>query len=385
MAGKINVQVEELLNEIYSSPLGQKIRECLQCGVCSGSCPTVWGNTPRKVIALFREEYIEPVFEEDTLWMCTSCYKCSVRCPSEISISDLVTELRSKVVEGGFIPKTVQDMLESTFRNGNPWGGLENKRTEWCKDLSLKDASKGETGEVLYFVGCTPSYDTRNQEVAKAIVNIFRKANVDFFILGNKEKCCGDGVLKLGEKGLFEMLAEENIANFEKYNVKRMVTTSPHSFNVFKKEYKEFGGKIEVQHYTQFIWNLIKEGKLKIKGRLNKKVTYHDPCFLGRHNGVYDEPRNILKSIPGLQFVEMRRNRENSYCCGGGGGRIWMEEPPKERPAVTRAKEAAKLNPDIIVTACPFCLMNLTDAVKVIGKDEEIEVKDLAEVLNEVI
>ncbi len=372
-----------LLQFIYESPYRDFVKKCIQCGTCSGSCPTTWEHTPRKILEFIRAEIPEEPLKGDSVWMCTNCNTCGVRCPHQITMADLVGVLRSFLVEGGKIPKTIQDALMNMFRHGNPWGGLENKRRDWAKDLGVRDISTVKEVDVLYFVGCTPSYDVRGQEVARAMVKVFEKANVDFAILGNKEKCCGDSARRIGETGLFEFLVEENMSFFKKYSFRRIVTTSPHSFDVFSKYYPEdLRENIEIMHYTQFLAQLIDEGKIEFKGKIeNGVVTYHDPCFLSKHNKVTEEPRKIIECIPGAELIEMKRVKENSFCCGGGGGRIWMEEPVKERPAYKRAIEAVSVKPNYIAVACPFCLMMLEDSVKVLGK-EEIQVKDISELVS---
>jgi len=234
---------------------------------------------------------------------------------------------------------------------------------------------------LLYFVGCTPAYDPRSQEIAKSLVTIFNSAKVNFGILGNKERCCGDAILRLGEKGLFQELAETNIKNIQDLGSPPVVTTSPHCYNTFKKDYPPFGGNFTVLHYTHVLSDLISKQELRFSKEINKTVTFHDPCFLGRYNNIFEEPRSILESIPGLKVIEMGRNREDSFCCGGGGGRMWLGETKGDRPCVIRAREAAQLGVDILVVSCPFCLLMLEDGVKVIEKDRELDVKDLAELV----
>jgi Fe-S oxidoreductase len=300
--------------------------------------------------------------------------------------------VRGVLIEEGRVPPTVRDALDSTFKNGNPWGRVRPKRTEWMEgaeegeEIKIKDLTKGDEAEIIYFVGCTPAYDDRAKELARAMVKLFNAAGVDVGILGTEETCCGNEMRRMGEEGLFEMLVEDNLELFENYGVERMVTTSPHCFNVFKNEYE--GMKAEVMHYTQFFSDLVDADKLKLsKGmETEKRVTYQDPCFLGKQNKVYEEPRKLIESVKGLKLVEFDRSRERSLCCEGGGGRMWAEaSTPGERTAETRVKEAAELGVDMILTSCPFCLLTIEDAIKTTGYEDKIEVKDILEILVEVV
>lgn len=294
-----------------------------------------------------------------------------------------IKRAREFLVEHGVVPKTLQDALIKTYRYGNPWGGVPTNRDEWTEGLNVKNFSKGDEAEILLFVGCTPSYDPRVKEVVRSIAYVLGKAKVDFAILGNEERCCGAPILRMGEKGLYEMLVEENLKLFEKYDVSRIVTASPHSYNAFINDYPRKG--LEIQHYTQFVLQLMEQGKIELSEKLNKITTYQDPCFLGRYNGIYEDPRKILESIPGVTLVEMPRNREDSFCCGGGGGMMWMDELSEERTCTKRAQEAAGLRPDIIATACPFCLINLEDGIKVIDMEDRIKIRDIMELIKEAI
>ncbi|MEM3549666.1 MAG: (Fe-S)-binding protein [Candidatus Bathyarchaeia archaeon] len=373
------------------------IMECVSCGLCRANCPMLEdvkleSATARgKLIicySLLTGNLQLSAKVAERLFQCTACKACTEVCFSMLDIPKVVEAARSVLVEKGLVPKTIRDMLISTMKYGNPWSQPKERRTNWLKDLeklNLKILSDKEKTETIYFVGCTPSYDHRCQEIAKSIVKVLSKVGVDFNILGNEELCCGDSALRVGEKGLFDMLAEKNLENFKRHHAERIVTTSPHCYNTFKNEYPVENAEIEIQHYTQFLADLIDKEKIKFSKRLNKMVTYHDPCFLGRYNGVYEEPRKILESIPGLTLIEMDRAKKNSFCCGGGGGRMWMEETSDTRPSLNRAREAVELKPDIIVTACPFCLINMQDAVKVINKEKEVQVMDIAELVKKAV
>ena len=355
-----------------------KLLECIQCGMCTGSCPV-----SRKVDLNIRR-YMREVavtgkivkYSQDVLWSCTTCSTCGLRCPKGLSPFEFLIDMRSMAVEEGQIPPTLRDALESVFKNGNPWDRIRSKRTEWAQGLNIKHISQG--AEILYYVGCTASYDPRIQEVAKSLVKCLQKAGVDFGILGEEENCCGNEVYGVGEKGLFEFLVEENMKLFNKYGVKRMVTTCPHGYNTFKNRYGQTS--FEVQHHSQLLANLIENGKLKLSKELNKKVIYHDPCFLGKQNGIYDEPRKVIESIPGVELLEFDRSRERSLCCEGGGGRMWVDIPGP-RLAEIRVQNAVDAGAEILAVACPFCLLTLEDAVKTTGFEEKIKVMDIAELL----
>jgi Fe-S oxidoreductase len=363
---------------------------CIQCGRCAAGCPLSLTSplNVRRIIyqALVRDKL--DVKQMPEIWDCTTCKTCTLRCPKGLDPAMILVGMRRVMTEGGRIKTTVRDALESTFKFGNPWGRGKARRADWTQDLNLKNLSEGAEAEILYFVGCTPSYDDRVQAVARAMVKVFEKAGVDFGILGNEEICCGSEMRRLGEEGLFEFLVEDNLELFQQYSIKRMVTTSPHCYNAFKNEYE--GLDFEVQHYTQFVADLIERGKLTFSGEVPptmKVVTYQDPCFLGKQNQVYDEPRAILQSIPGLQFVDFDRSRERSLCCEGGGGRMWVEASSTsgERLAEVRVKDALDLGAEVIATACPFCMLTLEDAVKTTGAEDSIQVLDIVELVAQAI
>jgi len=261
------------------------------------------------------------IHPQNELWSCTTCATCGIRCPKEINPYDFLIDIRSLAVEGGQIGTTLRDALESTFKNGNPWGRIRSKRSEWAQDLKINHTSQDV--ELLYFVGCTPAYDPRCQDVARSLVKCFEKAKVNFGTLGDEENCCGNEVYSMGEKGLFEFLVEENKKLFSKYGVKQLVTSCPHSFHSFKNRYGEVS--FEILHHTQLLADLFSKSRFDFSQELSKTVIYHDPCFLGKQNGIYDEPRKVIESIPGVKLVEFERSRERSLCCEGGGGRMWID------------------------------------------------------------
>ncbi|MFQ6099634.1 MAG: (Fe-S)-binding protein [Anaerolineae bacterium] len=354
---------------------------CIQCGKCTGGCPLA-RKTVLNIRSMIYQMLVEPELDvnaHEELWDCTTCFTCVERCPKDVKPAELIISLRGQLVESGRIPETIGTALMGIFRQGNPNGMAREDRTAWGEGLEIKPAQEG--CDLLYFVGCTTSYDPRVQPVARALVKAFNQAGLDFGTLGTEESCSGNEVRRMGEVGLFEMLVEENGELIRSVGASRLVTTSPHSFNTFKNEYGLDG--IEVLHYTQLIAELIEQGRLNLSHEVNKKVTYHDPCFLGKQNHVFDEPRFIIQSIPGVELVEMDRNRERSLCCEGGGGRMWAEGTNiEERLAFQRVHEAAETGADVLAVACPFCLLTLEDAVKVQGLDEQLQVMDIMELVN---
>ena len=365
---------------------------CFQCGKCTGGCPVSLKsklNIRRLMIEGILGRSFDRIGEKVELWDCTTCKTCTLRCPRGLKPMDLINGLRETLVEEGHIPKTLIEAMENTYKHGNPWGKPKNKRMEWIKSLpdemKVKDFSQGERSEYLYFVGCTASFDPRIQEIAKALVRCLKKSEIDFGILGNEENCCGNEIRRMGEAGLFDMLVEENVKRFESYQIEHAFTMCPHGFNVLKNEYPQ--GKLEILHTTQVLAKYLEKGKLSFTKELNKVVTYHDPCFLGKQNGIFDEPRLLLRAIPGLTFKELDRSRERSLCCEGGGGRMWVESSSEagQRLAEIRVRDAVELGAEVLATACPFCTLTLEDAVKTSGNEDKIRVMDVTELLAEAL
>jgi Fe-S oxidoreductase len=359
---------------------------CIQCGKCTGGCP-VARKTVLNIRSLIYQMLVEPDLEvsaHEELWDCTCCFTCVERCPKDVRPAELIVSLRGQLVEGGRIPETIGAALMGTFRQGNPAGMAREDRAAWVDSagagpIEIKPAQEG--CELLYYVGCTPSYDPRAQPVTRALARAFTAAGLNFGTLGTEESCCGNEVRRMGEEGLFEMLVEENGELIRGVGASRLVTVSPHCFNTLKNEYGLDG--IEVLHYTQLITELIEQGRLVLPNQVSKKVTYHDPCFLGKQNHVFDEPRAILRAIRGVELVEMDRSRERSLCCEGGGGRMWAEGTNlEERLAFQRVHEAVDTGAEVLAVACPFCLLTLEDAVKVQGLDEQLRVMDIMELVN---
>jgi len=359
---------------------------CIQCGTCTGGCPVKF-RSPLNMRRLVRETFFTAnpslLFKRPELWACTTCSTCSLRCPAGVKNVELIMGIRNFLANQGEVPSTIRDALENTLLQGNPWGRFRDRRADWAKDLGVKILGEAST-ETLLYVGCAPSYDPRVQNVSTALVKIFQKADLDFGILGKKESCCGNEIRRMGEQALFKKLAKDNTNLFKKSGIKRIITISPHCFNTFKNEYPDLN--IPVQHYTQVIANLIEAGKLKMSKALDLHATYQDPCFLGKQNLVFDEPRKILTSIPGLEFAEMERSRQRSLCCEGGGGRMWAEGGTEgTRNGEIRIKEAVALGAKVLATSCPFCLLTLEDAVKTSSLTDQIAVKDISELVVEAL
>lgn len=318
------------------------------------------------------------------VYSCTACKNCEQQCPLRfnVDIVDMVIAAKSEMVERGEIPPSAKEFLENVQRQGNPYGNSREKRGEWMEGTGI-EAYQGQ--EFLYYVGCVGSYDTRGQKTARVLGKVLQKAGVSFGVLGNDENCDGNEVRSLGEETLFEMLAEENVAQFQSLGVQKIVTLSPHSYNAMKNDYPGFNGGFDVAHYTQLLQSLISDGRLDVSGGVNATVTYHDPCFLGRWNEEYEAPRNVLKSIPGIQLIEMERNRDGALCCGGGGGNFYIDllGGSEDSPARRRVREAHETGADVLAVACPNCLTMLEDAVKAEELEDKLTVKDVAEIVGE--
>jgi Fe-S oxidoreductase len=371
--------------DIIKEEGGEILELCYQCGLCTASCPwnLVRSFIVRRIMHQGQLGLID--FEDEEVWLCATCGACVQQCPRGVEIIDIMRALRRVVVEVGIAK--VPDSLRITVKNiaglGNPLGEPVENRANWAQGLGVKTYTPGT--ELLYFPCCIPAYDPRIQRVAQATANILNKAGVDFGILGTKESCCGESIRKAGNEGLFQSLAQSNISAFAEAGVNKIVTTSPHCYHTFKNEYPKLGADFEVVHFCQYLAELIRQGRLNLTKEVNKRVTYHDPCYLGRHNNIYDEPREILNRIPGLELVEMPNYREDSLCCGGGGGRIWMETKKGERFADLRIEQAVESGATILAVACPYCLCNFEDSVLTLDKSESIEIRDIAELVQEAI
>ncbi len=376
---------KEIIDAIKASG-GDAFKSCYQCGLCDTVCPwnRVRNFTMRKIVreAAFGLTDIEI----EDIWRCTTCGKCPQVCPRDVRQIQSGVALRRIATEYDVFPHSVQPIRSvsaSLSSEGNPFNEERKKRADWAKDLSVKPFTEGM--EILYSPGCYLCYDPRAKKIARATVEILNKAGVDFGILGIEESCCGESIRKTGNEAVFKQLARQNIKAFVDRGVKKILVSSPHCYHSFKNEYPEFMVHFEVVHISQFIFELIAEGRLTLTKEYAKTVTYHDPCYLGRHNGVFDEPREALKKIPGLELKEMPESRKNSFCCGGGGGRIWMETPKGERFSDLRLEQAVGVGAQVLATACPYCTTNFEDS-RLNRKDGgAIEIRDITEIVREAI
>ena len=368
---------------------------CTNCGRCQEMCPAYASGrdlSPRVVVQdlskIMRSDGSADVFEkgvirETELWACTMCNACVSVCPVFIDQVGYIAEFRRTLVSESRLDSKKKMFLDNVARNGNPFGLPQNDRQSWLADMGVPTLKEKPGAEYLYWIGCQSSYDPRSRNVTKAMVKLLKMAGVDFAVLGNEEVCTGEPVRRMGEEGRFQELVMKNMETLGAYGVRKVVVHCAHCFNTFRNEYPEFGTKFEVVHHTELIAALISAGKLR-PGKLPGKVTFHDPCNLGRINGVIDEPREALGAIGGLELLEMERSKMKSFCCGGGGANVWYEVPEKKKVGVLRVEEAQATGARTIAVACPFCITMFNDAAKAIG-DDSLGVKDLAEIVLESI
>ncbi|MCX7990724.1 MAG: (Fe-S)-binding protein [Proteobacteria bacterium] len=365
---------------------GERTKLCFQCGKCDSVCP--WNRVKQfSMRKLIREaNFGLSEIEKDDIWSCTTCGKCPSICPRDVrQIEDTVAVRRvansyNIFSESAKPVKIVNSGLKS---EGNPFGEDRKKRTAWAEGLNVKNYEEGM--EYLLFTDCYLCYDPRMKKVAKKTVSILNNGGVDYGILGEVENCCGESIRKTGNEELFKKLAKENIKNFIDRGVQKIIASSPHCLYTFKNEYSQFKVNFEVIHIVELLYKLIRDGKITFTKPFNKRVVYHDPCYLGRHSGIYDEPREILNSIEGLTLLEMEEEREDALCCGMGGGRVWMETHKEERFSNIRIEQAIKAGAEILVTACPYCITNFEDTRVVLGLENKIEIMDITEVMIEAI
>jgi Fe-S oxidoreductase len=381
----------ETLDKITQLDGGESLGRCYQCGKCVGVCPVdiVGDYGPAKI----HRKALRGIdlFSDPDLWLCTTCMNCLRVCPKEVDMIQIMPAAReAAIVDGASIPPELQKAFESTARYGNPLGENPRKRADWAKSAGVAVpilAQIKRPVDVLWYVGSYPSYHPRGIDAARALARIFHALGVDFAILGPEEKEDGDSIRLAGEKGLAEKLAEDNIKIFKKYSFKRLVVFGPHEYNAFKNEYPKYGGHYNVAHYTQFLVERLDRLKELMKKPLDLTVTYHDPCYLSRHNGEYEAPRELLRAIPGLKLVEMPRSRENGYCCGGGGGGMWLDSFTRDytrmRLSDRRVLEAVDTGADVLGICCPYEVSRFEDAVKATRNDGRLLVRDIAELIDE--
>jgi len=374
---------------------------CVECGRCMDACPaynTDKALNPKTIINKLRdylddlrtrpesdkpEKIIGEYTTKDEIWACTTCYACQQECPILIEHLDKISEYRRNLVlMEADMPQELTGFFKNLETRFNPWPIAKDARADWAEDMPIKKfSSDKKRAEYLFFVGCAAALDERNIKVAQAFVKLLDRAGVDVAILGVKEKCCGEPARRLGNEYLYQMMAMENIETFSQFKFEKIVTMCPHCYNTLKNEYPQMGAEYEVVHHTQLLKELIDKGKLKPEKSIEKKVTFHDSCYLGRYNNIYKTPRENLKAIPGIHLEEMKKNRSFSFCCGGGGGRMWMEETEGTRINQERIKQAAEVEPDAIVSACPYCLTMFTDGIEETDRQESLEALDIAELL----
>jgi Fe-S oxidoreductase len=378
---------------LESTPNGERLRLCLQCGDCSGICPFgyLMIHPPSRMIAHLRADRFEKVLDTDTVWMCVSCYACTSVCPAQIPLTPgLMARTKEELILAGNVPTELQSALENSQRYGNPLGESPRKRADWATGIVPEVKILGKTRQpvdVLWFVGDYPSYHSRVQLITKALTKILNALGIDFGILGPEESSDGDSQRLAGERGLFEMLAEKNGKVFSRYDFKEIITTDPHAYNAIKNEYPGLDISYPVRHYTEFLVERLDQLKPLLKREVKAKLTYHDPCYLGRANGVYDQPRALLEAIPGVELVEMSHNHMNSLCCGGGGGGMWLDgfqwEKSHVRLSEWRVSEAIASGAEILAVACPYETPRFEDAAKTVQGAGQLKVRDIAELLVE--
>ncbi len=376
---------------------------CTRCGRCQDACPAYFsGKTlnPKQVILdlkqhLYdvypgqfsikavkeRKDLLGAVITDEVIWDCTTCRACEQACPIYIEHVEKIVDMRRNLaMEQSKFPEAAQEALKSLGTRMHPYRGTTATRTTWCEGLNIETVADAKDSDILYWVGCSAALDDRNIKVAQATAKVLQSAGVKFAILGDEEACCGDPARRMGDEYLFQTLCKQNIEILKGHNIKKILTSCPHCFNSLKNEYPQFGGDFEVVHHTQFFADLLKSGRLYIKNPVALKTAYHDSCYLGRYNDLYDEPRKILKAV-NRNNVELPRRRSDSFCCGGGGGHMWMEEDPTKRVNIRRVEEIIKADVKCVATACPYCLTQLEDGLKAKNAEETIKAVDLSELL----
>lgn len=354
---------------------GGTLSSCYQCGTCTAICPM---NVPVRSIMRGAQVGIRELAVSPALWQCATCKQCEVACPRGIDITGVIHSLREVSYKERKVPPKLEGALWRVYEEGTAWEGKKNERARWAEGLNVK---VGKPAKHLLYLDDAASFDPRLQRIAQSLVKVFNAAGVDFAVLGEKERSSGDEVYQIGEEGFLEELAQSNIEAFKSVGADDIITVSPHSNGVFRDVYPKYGSLPPVFHYTEFLSDLLDHGLVKPKGTNGGEgltVTYHDPCYLGRYGGVYEEPRKLLENIPGVKLNEMDDNRSNALCCGGGGGGMYVESEG-ERPSHRRVSQAEESGASVMATACPFCVLNFEDGVKTVGSS--IKIRDVAEIL----
>ncbi len=382
------------LENLSTTPEGRRVLTCIQCGMCAGTCPygEYMDYPPRRIIALLRIGALEDVFQSDSLLNCVACYSCMVQCPRGIRLTEVLLPLVKEEVFAKLpqVPAELQTALQNTLRYGNPQGLSPRKRADWTKTAGVPIRilpQDPKPVDVLWFVECYTSYHPRGQDNSRAAAKLFHALGVDFAILGNDEQCAGECARLVGEAGLFDTLRERNMKVFRKYKFNQIVTGGAHAYDAFKFIYPCHGFNYPLEHTTTFFAKRLDALKPKLTKKLNYVVTYHDSCCLGRHNGVYEEPRSLLRAVRGIKLIEMAHSHVNSLCCGGGGGGMWLDTYYKskgmERLSERRIKEAISTGADVLAVSCPYEISRFEDAVKVMGCENKMVVRDIVELLAE--
>ena len=367
---------------------------CLECGRCQAVCPAYLAGSalsPKRVIVKLKRhlhgELPGPIhgslIEPNELWACTTCMACVQECPAFIDIVDTIIDLRRYLtLSEGALPSTAPQSLQNIQRAGNPWGLPPGERLAWAEGLDVPIMDADKEVEYLYWVGCSASYDKRNQAIARSVVKILKAAGVSFGVMA-EERCHAEVGRRLGEEYLYQTVQQENVEAIKQYRFKKVITHCPHCFNTIKNEFPQFGGDYEVLHHSVVINELIASGRITPRKRLDATLAFHDSCYLGRYNGIMEAPRQVARSVPGLRVIEAPRNRERGLCCGGGGGHMWMEVPAEKRVNIIRVEELLETKPDVIGTACPFCLAMVDLGRKVKEAEATVQVKDISELVAE--
>ncbi|MBN2294776.1 MAG: (Fe-S)-binding protein [Pirellulales bacterium] len=382
------------LEHLLASPDGEPILSCMQCGTCSGACPLghAMEYPPRAMILQARVGDMSPVLSSPSVWMCVGCYTCTLRCPREIDLTDtLWPAVRDEALQKGMQPPAeLQTAFQNLYMYGNVLGQSPRKRLKWADglDVPVLDLTKNpQPVEIIWLVGCYPSYYPRNQVVSREFARILTKLEVSWGVLGVKEKSLGDCDRLFGEEGLFETLVESNNELFERHQFKELILLDPHSFRALQQFYPRYGVDIPAQHYVTYLAERIDQLRPLLQKPVNATVTYHDNCCVGRRCACFDAPRELLEAIPGISLVEMARNKDNALCCGGGGGGMWLDahitEHGGHRLSDERIRQAAETGANVLAVSCPYELSRFEDSAKVVGVDDQLVVRDIIELLAE--